>query len=66
MILLLHHRYRHEGGEERAVQDLEWLIREHLHEDVELLQRDSTSLSQTQAAAGLLTGGLHPEQVAKP
>ena len=30
MILLLHHRYRFAGGEERAVADLEGLIRSHL------------------------------------
>ena len=42
VILLLHHRYRHAGGEERAVEDLAWLIREHLGEDVEVLERDST------------------------
>ena len=39
VILLLHHRYRHAGGEERAVEDLAWLIREHLGEDVEVLER---------------------------
>src|SRR4051812_46320681 len=64
MILLLHHRYRHAGGEERAVEDLAWLIREHLHEDVEILQRESRDVSQAQAAAGLLAGGLSPGGVA--
>jgi glycosyltransferase involved in cell wall biosynthesis len=51
------------GGEERAVDDLAWLIREHLGEDVEVLQRDSSALSQRQAAEGLLRGGLGPEEV---
>ena len=63
MILLLHNRYRVPGGEERAVEDLAWLIREHLGEDVEVLQRDSAALSQRRAAAGLLRGGLGPEEV---
>jgi glycosyltransferase involved in cell wall biosynthesis len=65
VILLLHHRYRHAGGEERAVEDLSWLIREHLHEDVEVLERNSADVSNRQAARGLLTGGLHPQQVAE-
>ena len=45
------------------VDDLAWLIREHLGEDVEMLQRDSGALSQRRAAAGLLRGGLGPEEV---
>jgi glycosyltransferase involved in cell wall biosynthesis len=64
MILLLHHRYRHAGGEERAVEDLAWLIRTHLGEDVEVLERDSTSISNRDAARGLLAGGLNPQEVA--
>src|SRR4051794_35857155 len=63
MILLLHNRYRVPGGEERAVEDLAWLIREHLGEEVEVLERDSSALSQRQAAEGLLRGGLAPEEV---
>ena len=63
MILLLHHRYRHAGGEERAVADLAWLIREHLGEEVEVLERDSAALSRRAAAAGLLAGGLRPAEV---
>src|SRR4051812_27346660 len=64
VILLLHHRYRHTGGEERAVQDIAWLIREHLGEEAEVLERDSARLSGRAAALGLLAGGLRPEQVA--
>src|SRR5215213_6390897 len=64
MILLLHNRYRLAGGEERAVADLAWLIREHLGEDAEVLERDSAVLGNRRAAAGLLRGGLAPEQVA--
>jgi glycosyltransferase involved in cell wall biosynthesis len=64
VILLLHNRYRLAGGEERAVADLQWLIREHLGEDAELLERDSAVLGNRRAAAGLLRGGLAPEDVA--
>jgi glycosyltransferase involved in cell wall biosynthesis len=64
MILLLHHRYRHVGGEERAVEDLAWLIRSHMGEDVEVLQRDSARVGQRTAALGLVAGGLRPGQVA--
>jgi glycosyltransferase involved in cell wall biosynthesis len=64
VILLLHNRYRLPGGEERAVADLQWLIREHLGEDAEVLERDSAALGARAAARGLLTGGLRPEDVA--
>ena len=64
MILLLHHRYRFAGGEERAVADIAWLIREHLGEDVEVLERDSAALGRPRAAVALLRGGLAPEDVA--
>ncbi len=64
MILFLHNRYRTTGGEERAVEDLMWLVREHLHEDAELLSRDSATIGRARAAAGLLGGGLAPQQVA--
>ena len=62
-ILVLHTRYRTTGGEERAVEDLAWLAREHLDEDVELLTRDSTALGRATAARGLLGGGLDPGAV---
>src|SRR3954451_2855586 len=65
MILLLHHRYRYAGGEERAVADLQWLIREHLGEDAEVLERDSGAVENRAAAAGLLAGGLRPDGVAR-
>ncbi|MDX6675239.1 MAG: hypothetical protein QOH11_2657 [Solirubrobacteraceae bacterium] len=64
MILVLHNRYRTTGGEERAVADLLWLVRERLGEDVELLERDSAVLGRGRAAAGMLRGGLAPEEVA--
>ncbi len=63
MILLLHNRYRASGGEERVVEQLSRLLPRELGEDVELLQRDSGSAGQLTAAAGLLRGGLHPDEV---
>jgi glycosyltransferase involved in cell wall biosynthesis len=65
VILFLHNRYRTTGGEERAVDDLLWLVRERLGEDAELLARDSRVVGRGSAAAGLLGGGLRPEQVAR-
>ena len=64
MILLLHNRYRTTGGEERAVEDLLWLVREQLGEEAELLTRDSARIGRARAAAGLLGGGLAPDEVA--
>jgi glycosyltransferase involved in cell wall biosynthesis len=64
LILLLHNRYRVPGGEERAVEDLRWLIPRQLGEEVEVLESDSAGLSERQAARGLLGGGLAPEDVA--
>ena len=63
MILLLHNRYRVPGGEEGSIEDIAWLVHEHMGEDVEVLQRDSGALSQRRAAAGLLRGGLGPQEV---
>jgi glycosyltransferase involved in cell wall biosynthesis len=69
MVLFLHNRYRTIGGEERAVEDLLWLVREHLGEPAELLERGpasegSASLGRARVAIGLLRGGLEPEEVA--
>jgi glycosyltransferase involved in cell wall biosynthesis len=64
MVLFLHSRYRTTGGEERTVEDLAWLVRAHLGEEAGLLTRDSAALGRTRAAAGLLRGGLAPEEVA--
>ena len=63
MILFLHSRYRTTGGEERAVSDLMWLVREHLGEEAELLERDAALMGRSRAAAGLLRGGLRPDDV---
>jgi hypothetical protein len=64
VILLLHNRYRVPGGEERAVEDLAWLIRTELGEEAEVLERDSATLGRSRAALGLLRGGLAPDDVA--
>ncbi len=64
MILLLHNRYRVPGGEERAVEDLAWLIRTELGEEAEVLARESAALGRGRAALGLLRGGLAPDEVA--
>jgi glycosyltransferase involved in cell wall biosynthesis len=64
VILFLHNRYRVAGGEERALEDLLWLVREHLGEEAELLVRDSATLGRSRAAVALLRGGLAPDDVA--
>src|SRR5215210_6577545 len=63
MVLFLHNRYRVRGGEERVVEDLLWLVRRHLLQDAQLLERDSASLGRGRAAVGLLGGGLGPDGV---
>ncbi len=63
VILFLHNRYRTQGGEERAVADLAWLVREHLGEPVEVLERDSLTLGGSAVARGLLRGGDDPAPV---
>jgi glycosyltransferase involved in cell wall biosynthesis len=64
LILQLHHRYRHPGGEERAVADLAWLIRTELGEEVTVLERESDAVGRGRAALGMLAGGLAPREVA--
>ncbi|MGI8557452.1 MAG: glycosyltransferase family 4 protein [Solirubrobacteraceae bacterium] len=61
MILFLHNRYRISGGEERSVRDLLWLVREQLGEPASLLERGEAS--RTEAALGMLRGGVDPAQV---
>ena len=64
MILLLHNRYRVRGGEERAVEDLAWLIPTHLGEDVAVLERDSATTNTARAGLALVGGGWAPGRVA--
>ncbi|HEX3978971.1 MAG TPA: glycosyltransferase [Solirubrobacteraceae bacterium] len=42
-----------------------WLVRSQLGEDAELLERDSSRASKARAAAGLVRGGLGPDEVAR-
>jgi glycosyltransferase involved in cell wall biosynthesis len=65
IVLFLHNRYRTLGGEEQAVDDLLWLVRDRLGEDAELLERDSASLGRAGAAVGMLRGGLDPAEVGR-
>jgi glycosyltransferase involved in cell wall biosynthesis len=65
MVLFLHNRYRTTGGEERVVEDLLWLVREHMGEPAELLTRDSADMGRVRAAEGLLRGGLDPDEVTR-
>jgi glycosyltransferase involved in cell wall biosynthesis len=63
-VLMLHNRYRFEGGEERAVNGIEGLLRRHHHE-VRRLERSSLATSRGEAARGLLSGGLDSAQVGR-
>ncbi len=63
-VLLLHNRYRAQGGEERAVASQAGLLARHGHA-VEVLERDSSTAGPARAAAGMLGGGLVPEQVTR-
>src|ERR1700758_3114368 len=65
MVLFLHNRYRTTGGEERVVEDLMWLVREHLGEPAELLERGSRSLTRARAGLALLRGGLDARDVGR-
>jgi glycosyltransferase involved in cell wall biosynthesis len=65
VVLFLHNRYRTVGGEERAVRDLLWLVRDGLGEDAEVLERESAGLGRGAAARGMLRGGLDPAEVGR-
>jgi glycosyltransferase involved in cell wall biosynthesis len=65
VVLFLHNRYRTTGGEERVVDDLIALVRGHLSEPAERLERDSAEIAPSTAAAALLRGGLRPSEVAR-
>ena len=65
MVLFLHNRYRTTGGEERAVEGLLALVRDQLGEPAELIGRDSVELTRLGAAAGLLRGGLRPQEITR-
>lgn len=60
---MLHNRYRATGGEERAVSNLVEMLSRRGHA-VRLLQRASADAGRAQAARGLLSGGVDPDEVA--
>jgi glycosyltransferase involved in cell wall biosynthesis len=62
-ILMLHNRYRYQGGEERAVGDIADLLVRHGHV-VEVLERSSGSAGRVRAARSLAGGGLDAAEVA--
>jgi glycosyltransferase involved in cell wall biosynthesis len=62
-VLLLHNRYRFEGGEERSVA-LQLRALADAGVEHRLLERRSTDVGRTQAAAALLRGGAGEEEVA--
>jgi glycosyltransferase involved in cell wall biosynthesis len=64
LVLFLHNRYRTTGGEERAAEELLWLVRDRMGEPAELVARSSSSLSRGEAAAALLRGGFNTREVA--
>ncbi len=63
-VLILHNRYRAEGGEERAVQDGAALLRRSGHE-VTVLERASAGVGPARAAAALLRGGEAPTDIGR-
>ena len=63
-VLVLHNRYRSQGGEERAAAEQAALLRDRGH-TVKLLERHSESgaSGRLRAGAGMLRGGLAPGEV---
>jgi glycosyltransferase involved in cell wall biosynthesis len=67
-VLLVHNRYRWEGGEERSVEALSALLRERGHR-VEVLERSSAALAdvagRARAGMAIVRGGWRPDDVAR-
>ena len=61
-VLILHNRYRLQGGEERAVFELAGLLERRGH-TVEILERSSANVTRGRAAHGLLGGGVDTDRV---
>jgi glycosyltransferase involved in cell wall biosynthesis len=61
-VLMLHNRYRLQGGEERAVADSAALLEAHGHA-VELIERSSAEVSRVTAARALVAGGVETDEV---
>lgn len=62
-VLLLHNRYRAEGGEERAVAHIAALLARKGHA-VEVLERSSGEATRARAARGMVLGGVGGDEVA--
>jgi glycosyltransferase involved in cell wall biosynthesis len=63
-VLLLHNRYRSQGGEERAVANIVELLSRR-GDQVELLERSSAQAGSVRAAGSMLAGGIDPGAVAR-
>ena len=61
-VLIVHNRYRAQGGEERSVAEIASLLARDGHE-VRLLERSSATLGRGRAAQAMLSGGLNPAEV---
>ncbi|HWD84350.1 MAG TPA: glycosyltransferase family 4 protein [Solirubrobacteraceae bacterium] len=61
-VLILHNRYRLQGGEERAVFEIAGLLERRGH-TVEILERSSAHVTRGRAARALLTGGADIDRV---
>lgn len=61
-VLILHNRYRLQGGEERAVFEIAGLLERRGH-TVEILERSSAQVTRGRAARALLTGGVDADRV---
>ncbi|MBV9310160.1 MAG: glycosyltransferase family 4 protein [Solirubrobacterales bacterium] len=62
--MLLHNRYRAEGGEERVVRDLAALLSRRGNE-VELIERSSSATGRVRAGRSMLQGGERPEEISR-
>jgi len=63
-VLLLHNRYRAEGGEERSVDEIARLLQQRGHV-VRVLERSSADLGRGRAASSLWHGGLEDAEVGR-
>ncbi len=61
-VLILHNRYRLQGGEERAVFEIAGLLERRGH-TVEILERSSAHVGRGRATHGLLAGGVDTDRV---
>src|SRR5947209_7272061 len=62
LVLLLHNRYRAEGGEERAVANIASLLTRRGHQ-VEVVERASADVSRVTAARALVAGGWGVDEI---